>query len=193
MIEAALALVGPGEDGRARRRAMHDFSRQQPDIHPETFIAEGARVIGRVTLKRGASVWYNAVLRADIAEIVIGENSNIQDNCAVHVDVGANTVLGANVTVGHGAVLHACAVGDSCIIGMGAIVLDGAAISRNSIVGAGSLVPPKKTYPEGVLILGSPAKVARILTEDEVRQVAKHAEEYVAFWKAYLAKGIGTR
>jgi carbonic anhydrase/acetyltransferase-like protein (isoleucine patch superfamily) len=172
---------------------MHDFSGQQPDIHFETFIADGARIIGRVILRRGASVWYNAVLRADVAEIVIGENSNIQDNCAVHVDFGANTVLGANVTVGHGAVLHACTVGESSVIGMGAVVLDGAVIPRHSIVGAGSLVAPKKTFPEGSLILGSPAKVARMLTEDEIRQLSKHAEEYVAFWKAYLAKGIGRR
>ena len=98
---------------------------------------------------------------------------------------------GANVTVGHGAILHACTVGDDCIIGMGAIILDGAEIPRNSIVGAGSLVPPKKTYPEGTLILGSPAKVARMLTEAEALQIAKHAEEYVAFWKAYRTRGIG--
>jgi len=171
---------------------MYDFSGMKPEIHPETFIAEGARIIGRVTLGRGVSVWYNSVLRADIAAITIGENTNIQDACVVHVDFGLDTVLGAGVTVGHGAILHACRVGDNCLIGMGATILDGAVIPENSIVGAGALVPPKKTYPPGTLILGSPAKVARTLSEEEIRHLAEHAGLYVSFWKAYTARGIGS-
>jgi carbonic anhydrase/acetyltransferase-like protein (isoleucine patch superfamily) len=203
---------------------MYDFSRKRPEIHPDTFIAEGVRIVGRVVLHEGVSVWYNSVLRADVADIVVGRNSNIQDNCAVHVDFGLNTVLGENVTVGHGAILHACTIGDNCavhvdfglntvlgenvtvghgailhactigdncIIGMGAVILDGAVILRNSIVGAGSLVPPRKTYPEGSLILGSPGKVARKLTDEEIAHHPRHAAEYVAFWKAYIEKGIG--
>ncbi|MDP2915459.1 MAG: gamma carbonic anhydrase family protein [Candidatus Aminicenantes bacterium] len=170
---------------------MYDFSQQRPEIHPDTFIAEGVRIIGRVVLQAGVSVWYNSVLRADVADIVIGRNSNIQDNCAVHVDFGLATVLGENVTVGHGAILHACTIGDNCIIGMGAVILDGAVIPRNSIVGAGSLVPPRKTYPEGSLILGSPAKVVRALSADEIAHHPVHAADYVAFWKAYVEKGIG--
>jgi carbonic anhydrase/acetyltransferase-like protein (isoleucine patch superfamily) len=172
---------------------MFDFSDRRPDIHPDTFIAEGVRIIGRVTLKAGASVWYNSVLRADVADIVIGENSNIQDNCTVHVDTGLNTVLGRNVTVGHGAILHACTVEDDCIIGMGAIVLDGAVIKKGTIVGAGSTVPPRKTYPGGTLVLGAPARVARTLTPEEAGHLSAHADGYVEFWRAYLAKGIGSR
>jgi carbonic anhydrase/acetyltransferase-like protein (isoleucine patch superfamily) len=170
---------------------MYDFSEMKPEIHPETFIAEGARIVGRVILGRGASVWYNCVLRADIATITIGENTNIQDHSVVHVDFGLDTVLGSNVTVGHGAILHACRVGANTLIGMGATILDGAVIPENSIVGAGSLVPPKKTYPPGTLILGSPAKVARTLTDEEIRHLAEHAALYVSFWKAYAARGIG--
>jgi carbonic anhydrase/acetyltransferase-like protein (isoleucine patch superfamily) len=170
---------------------MHDFSEMTPEIHPETFVAEGARIVGRVILGRGVSVWYNCVLRADIATITVGENTNIQDGCLVHVDVGLDTVLGANVTVGHGAILHACRVGDNSLIGMGATVLDGAVIPSNAIVGAGALVPPKRTYPEGTLILGSPAKVARTLTPEEIGHLAEHAALYVSFWKAYAENGIG--
>ncbi len=95
---------------------MYDFSGMKPEIHPETFIAEGVRIIGRVVLARGVSIWYNSVLRADIATITIGENTNIQDACVLHVDFGLDTVLGAGVTVGHGAILHACRVGDNSAI-----------------------------------------------------------------------------
>jgi carbonic anhydrase/acetyltransferase-like protein (isoleucine patch superfamily) len=170
---------------------MLDFSGQTPDIHPDTFIADGVRIIGRVVLREGASIWYNSVLRADVADIVIGRATNVQDNCTIHVDFGLSTVLGEHVTVGHGVTLHACAVGDNCIIGMGAIILDGAVIPKNCIVGAGSLVPPRKTYPEGTLVLGSPARVARTLTEDEIRHLPEHAEGYREFWNAYRALGIG--
>jgi carbonic anhydrase/acetyltransferase-like protein (isoleucine patch superfamily) len=171
---------------------MYDFSSKNPEIHPDTFIAEGVRIVGRVVLGPGVSVWYNSVLRADVADITVGRNSNIQDGCAVHVDFGLDTVLGENVTVGHGAILHACTIGDNCTIGMGAVVLDGAVIPRNCIVAAGSLVPPRKTYPEGSLILGSPAKVARTLTKEEIAHQPLHAADYVAFWRAYVEKGIGT-
>jgi len=170
---------------------MYDFSQKRPEIHPDTFVAEGARLIGHVVLQAGVSVWYNSVLRADIADIVIGRNTNIQDNCAVHVDFGLSTAVGENVTVGHGAILHACTIGNNCTIGMGAVILDGAVIPPDSIVGAGSLVPPRKTYPRGSLILGSPAKVARALTAEEIARQPLHAADYVAFWKAYVEKGIG--
>jgi gamma-carbonic anhydrase len=172
---------------------MFDFSDRCPDIHPDTFVAEGARLIGRVILRAGASVWYNSVLRADLADIVIGENSNIQDNCTVHVDAGKATVLGSHVTVGHGVILHACTIEDDCIIGMGAIILDDAVIKRGTIVGAGSLVPPRKTYAGGSLLLGSPAVVAKVLSDADVAHHAEHARAYVEFWRAYVARGIGAR
>lgn len=169
----------------------YDFSDKKPILDPDTFLAEGARIIGAVTLQAGASVWYNSVLRADVADIVIGRDSNIQDSCTVHVDFGRDTVLGDRVTVGHGAILHACTIEDDCIIGMGAIVLDGAVIKRGTIVAAGALVPPRKTYPPGSLVLGSPAAVARALSEEEIRHNADHARSYVEFWRAYKATGIG--
>ncbi len=152
-------------------------------IHPETFVAEKAVIIGRVILKQGASVWYNAVLRADIADIVIGEYSNIQDNCVVHVDYDIPTILGDYVTVGHGAILHACKIGSNTLIGMGAVVLDRALIPDNCLVAAGALVPPGKTFPEGSLILGNPARVARTLTPDEIKHLRQHALGYYDLWK----------
>ncbi len=171
---------------------MERFKDRAPVLDPETFVAEGARLVGRVLLAAGASVWYNCVLRADIADIVVGENSNVQDNCVIHVENGRATVLGRGVTVGHGAILHACTVGDNCLIGMGSILLDGCVIPRDCVVAAGSLVPPGKTYPEGSLILGSPARVARTLSDDEKSRIGVSAEHYRAFWEAYVKGGIGS-
>ncbi len=168
-----------------------DFSDRKPKIHPDTFVAEGARLIGKVVLAAGASVWYNCVLRADIGDIAIGENSNIQDNSTIHVDLDLPTVIADHVTVGHGAILHACTIGANCIVGMGAIVLDKAVIPPNSIVGAGALIPPRKTYPEGCLILGSPGVVARMLTAEEIGHLPDHAREYVSLWRAIVGRGIG--
>jgi carbonic anhydrase/acetyltransferase-like protein (isoleucine patch superfamily) len=168
-----------------------DFSTRLPEIHAETFVAEGARLIGRVVLAKGANIWYNCVLRADVADIVIGENSNIQDNSVIHVDFDRPTILADHVTVGHGAILHACTIGPRCLIGMGAIILDGAVIAPDSIVAAGALIPPRKTYPAGSLILGSPGAVARKLSAEEIGHLASHALDYVALGLAYREKGIG--
>jgi len=169
---------------------MPDFSQQRLNLHARSFVAEGARLIGAVTLDDGSSVWYNSVLRADLASIIIGRESNIQDNCTVHVEHDMPTLIGAGVTVGHGVILHACTVEDRCLIGMGSILLDGVLIKKNSLVGAGSLVPPGKTYPEGSLIFGSPARVARKLTEAEIENIAEAARHYRSFWEAYVQKGI---
>jgi len=152
-------------------------------VEPDTFIAENATVIGRVTLKKGTSVWYGAVLRGDIAEIVVGEYSNIQDNCVVHVDYDTPTIIGNYVTVGHGAILHGCTIGDNTLIGMGAVILDRAVVPPNCLVAAGALIPPGKTFIEGSLILGSPAKVARTLTAEEIKNLAEHARDYYQIWK----------
>jgi carbonic anhydrase/acetyltransferase-like protein (isoleucine patch superfamily) len=167
-----------------------DFSEKKTTIHPKAFVAEGACLIGAVTLKEGASVWYNSVLRADLEPIVIGENSNIQDGCVVHVDRGKPTLVGRNVTVGHGVVLHACTIEDDSLVGIGSVVLDGAVIRRRSLLGAGSVVPPGKSYPEGSLILGSPAKVVRMLSADEIEKISEAAKHYRLFWEAYIDKGI---
>lgn len=169
-----------------------DFSGMKAVIHPKSFVAEGACLIGAVTLGEGASVWYNSVLRADLEPITIGRNSNIQDGCVIHVETDKPTVVGANVTVGHRVVLHACTVGDGTLIGMGSIVLDGAVIPPRSLLGAGSLVPQGKTYPEGSLILGSPARVVRKLSDAEIEALAESAAHYRQFWEAYALKGIAS-
>ena len=143
------------------------------------FVADGAFVIGQVTLKKNSSVFYNSVLRGDINSIEVGENTNVQDNCTFHVSDRFGVVLGDNCTVGHNAILHACTVGDNCTIGMGAIVMDGTVIGENSIVAAGSLVPPGKTFAPGMLILGNPAKAIRPLKSEEILGNAKMAKKYL--------------
>jgi len=156
---------------------------KEPLLDPETFVAQGAAVIGRVVLKKGASIWFNAVLRADIADIVIGEYSNVQDNSVIHVDYDVPVIVGNYVTIGHGAILHACKIGNNTLIGMGAVILDRAIIGNNCLVAAGSLVPPGKTFPDGSLILGNPATVVRTLTEAEKDQIVKNANDYHDLWR----------
>lgn len=144
----------------------------------DVFVAPGARVIGRVTLGTASSVWFNAVLRGDGEAIVIGAGSNIQDNSTVHTDPGCPVEVGENVTVGHRAILHGCKVGDGALIGMGAVVLNRAVIGPRSLVGANALITEDKVFPEGVLIVGSPAKVVRELTPEEIAGLAGSAERY---------------
>lgn len=158
---------------------------RNPQLDPETFVAENSTVIGRVVLKKGASVWFNAVLRADIADIVIGEYSNVQDNSVIHVDYDVPAIVGNFVTIGHGAILHACKIGNNTLVGMGAIILDRALIGNNCLVAAGSLVPPGKTYPDGSLILGNPATIVRALTEAEKEHIIKNARDYYDLWQGY--------
>lgn len=150
------------------------------NIDSNVFIAPGARIIGDVNIKSGSSIWYNAVLRGDEGAICIGSNTNIQDLVMVHVSKNAPTVIGDNVTVGHGAIIHGCTIEDNVLIGMGSIILDRAQIGKNSIVGAGSLVTQGKCFPENSLILGSPAKVKRSLTAEEIENVQSSAKNYAA-------------
>ena len=156
-----------------------------PTIDPSAFIAPGANVIGNVTLSPESSVWFQTVLRADINRIVIGPRSNIQDGAVIHLADDVGTHVGELVTVGHKAILHACTIGDEVLVGMGAIVLDGAEIGPRSIIGAGALVTGGKKFPEGSLILGSPAKVVRVLSLDEQTGIKVWAEKYVALSRAY--------
>lgn len=151
---------------------------KKPDIHPSVFVAPGAVVRGDVQLAAGSSVFYNAVLRGDRAAISIGEGTNIQDNCVVHVEYGLPVTVGKNVTVGHGAILHGCTIGDETLIGMGAIVLNGAKIGKNCLIGAGALVTQNAVIPDGSMVIGSPAKVKRPLTEEEIASVRQSAADY---------------
>jgi carbonic anhydrase/acetyltransferase-like protein (isoleucine patch superfamily) len=158
---------------------VHSFEGERPEISRAAFIAWNAEVSGRVELGEGASVWYGAVLRGDIAAISVGAGSNVQDCAVLHVDHDRPCVLGEQVTIGHGAIVHACEIGDRCLIGMGAIILNGAVIGEDSIVGAGALVTQGKVFPPRSMILGSPAKAIRALTDEEVAGLRPHAEAYV--------------
>lgn len=151
----------------------------------DLFIAPGAVCMGDVALGKDCSIWYHATVRADRAPIKIGIGSNIQDNCVVHVDKGFPVAIGNYVTVGHGAILHGCQVGDGSLIGMGAIILNGAKIGKNCIVAAGALVTQNTEIPDGMLAMGSPAKVIRKLTEEEIASNRKNAEEYIEEAREY--------
>lgn len=148
-------------------------------IADKVYIAEGAKVIGDVTIDENSSIWYNAVVRGDVNPIMIGKKTNVQDNAVLHVSHSHTLTIGNYVTIGHGAIVHGCTVGNNVLIGMGAIVLDGAVIGDNCIIGAGALVTQNKEIPEGSLCIGSPAKVTRELTEEEKSSIIENANEYV--------------
>jgi carbonic anhydrase/acetyltransferase-like protein (isoleucine patch superfamily) len=149
-----------------------------PTIEENVFIAPGAMIIGNVTIREGASIWYNAVVRGDTAPIVIGRRTNIQDNCVLHVDDDAPLTIGDECTVGHGAIVHGATVADYVLIGMNAVVLSHAQVGTRTIIGACALVGEHKNIPEGVLALGVPAKVARNLTSDEMEHIDSSAAGY---------------
>lgn len=158
---------------------------KEPHIHPSAFVAPGATVLGDVTVGAESSVFFGAVIRAEHDVITIGSGTNIQDNCVLHVDAGFPLSVGRNVTVGHGAILHGCSVGDNTLIGMGAIVLNGAVIGRDCIIGAGALVTGNTVIPDGSLAVGSPAKVRRQVTADEIAANTASAAGYVAEGRHY--------
>ena len=151
---------------------------KKPDLSRALWVAPNATVVGDVTLGLKSSVFYGAVLRGDIARIVVGEGTNIQDNAIVHLADDLDAVIGAWCTIGHGAIVHACVIEDECLIGMGATVLDGARVGARSIVAAGAVVTPRTVIPPGSMVMGAPAKVVRTLSEDEQRGLKKWAEKY---------------
>ena len=151
----------------------------------EYWVAPGASVIGRVTLKKNASIWFGAVLRGDNDPVVVGENSNVQDHAVLHTDAGVPLEIGADVTIGHRATIHGALVGDGSLIGIGAILLNGARIGRSCIIGAGALVTEGKEIPDGMLALGSPARVVREVTAAERQMLTASARRYVDNWKRY--------
>ncbi len=152
---------------------------RSPRIDDSAFVAAGARIVGEVILKPGASVWYNAVLRGDGAPITVGANSNLQDNVSVHVDAGYPVVIGENVSVGHNAVVHGCTIGDGALIGMGAVILSGAVIGAGSLVAGGAVVLGGTVVPEGSLVAGVPAKVRRELSDQERADLHENAQIYL--------------
>lgn len=159
-----------------------------PKVGKDVFLADGSKVIGDVELGDKSSVWFNVVIRGDVAPIRIGAETNIQDNTVIHGTWNkASVTIGQGVTVGHSVVLHGCTIGDLCLIGMGSIIMDGAKIGSNSIVGAGSLVTEGSQFESGMLILGRPAKALRPLTQDELAFLPKSASNYITYKSWYSA------
>ncbi len=159
----------------------------EPKIHSSVFVAEGAQVIGDVEIGEQSSVWFNTVIRGDVNHIRIGKRTNIQDGCVLHVARKTlPLIVGDEATVGHNVTLHACTLASRCLIGMGATVMDGAEVGEYSIVGAGALVTPGTKIPPRSLAVGSPARVKRELTEDEMRGIRESASNYVADQENYL-------
>ena len=151
----------------------------KPQIDSTAFVAKGAAIYGNVTLKKESNVWYNATIRSVDDSIVIGEGTNIQDNAVVHTDKGYTVTIGSFVTVGHGAIIHGCSIGDNSLIGMGAIILNGSKVGNNCIVGAGALITKNTIIPDNSLVLGSPAKVIRQVTEEEIQASIDNAKLYI--------------
>jgi len=159
--------------------AIYQLGDDVPRIAATAWVADSARVIGRVVLGEGASVWYGAVLRGDNDLVTVGERSSVQDGCVLHTDMGYPLTLGDEVTVGHQVMLHGCTVGDGSLIGMQSVVLNGARIGRHCLVGAGAVVIEGKEFPDGVLILGAPARAVREIAPEQVRRMKQGALRYV--------------
>ena len=159
--------------------ALYRIGDESPRLADDAWVADSASVVGRVELQAGASVWYGSVLRGDNEWITIGERSNVQDGCVLHTDMGFPLTLGADVSLGHMVMLHGCTIGDGSLVGIGAVVMNGARIGRNCIVGAGALVTEGKEFPDNSLIVGSPAKVVRELTDEQVARLKLNAAHYV--------------
>ena len=166
---------------------IRNFRDKKPQVHESAYVAQSAQIIGDVILKENASIWDNAVLRGDIGRIEVGEGSNIQDVSSIHNTEGIPVIIGKNVTVGHRAVLHSCTIGDNTLVGMGAIVLDNVVIGKNCLIAAGAVVTPNTVIPDGSMAVGIPARVVKTLTESQINDNIKNAEEYVALARDYKA------
>jgi gamma-carbonic anhydrase len=162
-----------------------------PDISAANWVAPNATVVGDVTLGPQSSVFYGAVLRGDIARIVVGEGSNIQDNCVVHLADDLDAIIGKWCTVGHGAIVHACTIEDECLIGMHATILDGAHIGARSLIAAGAVVTPRTVIPPGSMVVGAPAKVLRTLSETEQAAMKGWAVKYLSVSAAFARRERG--
>jgi carbonic anhydrase/acetyltransferase-like protein (isoleucine patch superfamily) len=167
---------------------LYEIEGVSPELDEECWIAPTAVIIGRVRLLKNASVWFGAVLRGDNDWITIGENSNVQDNSVIHTDPGQPVTLGTNVTVGHNVVLHSATVGNNSLIGMGSTLLNRSRIGNHSVVGANALVAEGKEFPDGALVIGSPARVARTLTDEQKALLKSSADIYVANWRRFRDK-----
>lgn len=159
--------------------ALYELDGVAPTLAAGAWVADSAQVMGHVQLAENASVWFGAVLRGDTETIAIGRDSNIQDASVLHADIGQPLTVGERVTVGHQVMLHGCTIGDGSLIGIGAVVLNGAKIGKHCLVGAGALVTEGKEFPDGSMIIGSPAKVVRQLTPEQIEGLRQSAQHYV--------------
>ena len=162
-----------------------EFEGVSPKIDENTYISESVDIIGKVEVLENANIWFGTRLRGDMNNIIIGRNTNIQENSVVHVDSKSPCIIGNNVTIGHGAIIHGCNIADNVLVGMGSIILNNAKIGNNTIIGAGSLITQGKEFPGGVLILGNPAKIVRELTKAEIESIQYSADNYVRLSKKY--------
>ena len=165
---------------------IYNFNNISPKIDKDSWFAPNAVLIGNVTLKKDANVWFNATLRGDIENIHIGEGSNVQDSCVLHTDPGYPLKVGKNVTVGHLVMLHGCSIDDNSLIGIGAVLLNGSKIGKNCLIGARALITENKVIPDNSLVMGSPGKIVRQVTEDEIEAMKQNAIRYQNNWKKYL-------
>jgi carbonic anhydrase/acetyltransferase-like protein (isoleucine patch superfamily) len=165
---------------------VYSLGDHTPTIHPQTWIAPNACVIGQVRLEKNVSIWWNCTLRGDIDPLIVGENTNVQDGTVMHTDPGLEVLIGPNVTIGHRAILHSCAVGEGCLIGMGATLLSRSVIGRQCLIGANALIPEGKVIPDRSLVVGAPGRIVRQLTDEEIAHIAAGARDYVENWRRYL-------
>ena len=173
--------------------AIYQLGERIPDIAPSAYITDSANVIGTVKIEAHANIWFGVTIRGDNERITVGENSNVQEGCTLHTDPGYPLTIAKNVTVGHQAMLHGCTIGEGSLVGIQAVILNGAKIGKNCLVGAGALVTEGKEFPDNSLIIGSPAKVARTLTEEDIARMHANTRHYVErgqFYKNNL-KQIG--
>ena len=164
---------------------IHQLGDKKITRDGNNWIADSAKVIGNIHLKNESSVWFGAVLRGDIEKITIGEGTNVQDNSVVHTDDGCECIVGSGVTVGHMVILHGCSIKDDSLIGMGATILNNAKIGKNCIIGANSLITENKEIPDRSLVMGSPGKIIREVTDQEIEAIKENARRYSANWKNY--------
>jgi carbonic anhydrase/acetyltransferase-like protein (isoleucine patch superfamily) len=164
---------------------IYELGERRPRLDADSWIADNAAVIGSVTMERGASLWFNTVARGDNDLITVGECSNVQDGSVLHTDAGIPLAIGRDVTVGHMAMLHGCTVGEGSLIGIKAVVLNRAVIGAHCLIGANTLIPEGKAIPDRSLVIGSPGKVVRQLTDEEVARLLASARHYVDNWRRY--------
>ncbi len=167
---------------------IYSIENHAPKIAPGCFVAHNATVLGQVTLEKDASVWFNCVLRGDIDRITVGEGSNVQDGSVLHTDHGIQLLIGKGVTVGHLVMLHGCTIGDNTLIGIKSVILNRTKIGRNCIIGANTLLPEGKDIPDGSLVMGSPGKIIRPLTPQEIAMNTLSAQHYVQNGQRYLTQ-----